>query len=184
MDHLTANFSLSAHAGMITRQRQPSALWVLLFCLTMMLLPNRAHAFPHFYHRLRPLHSHMTVTKKNHPNDEKTVDFDSLDVVLERARKRKPTLATTMLTQMTQPIRINDQTFIKWLSGVDVLYISLALVILHANGFALGYGVGKWMTSTRFLRELLLVAFWKPQQQRLILQWWPLALAIVLDQII
>jgi hypothetical protein len=149
----------------------------------MMLLTDRAHAFPHFYHRLRPLHSHMTVTEKNHPNDEKTAEFDSLDVVLERARKRKPAWATTILTQITQPIRINDQVFIKWLSGVDVLYISLALFVLHANGFALGYGVGKWMSSTRLLRELL-VDFWKPQQQRLILQWWPLVLAIVLDQII
>ena len=107
----------------------------------------------------------------NAENESDNVEFDSLDVVLERARKRRPSAITKLFGAMAQPIT----TMIPWLSRLDVLYLVVAIG-LNSNGFALGYVIGK--STNRYVLGLF------PLLSPKISQLWPVILAVCIDQIL
>ena len=100
-------------------------------------------------------------------SNKEEIEFDSLDVVLERARKRRPSNVTKLIAAMTQP------SFIPWLARLDLLYALMA-VGLGSKGFALGYIIGK--ASNGYIHEVF------PQVSPRIKDIWPLLLAVCIDQ--
>jgi len=97
-------------------------------------------------------------------------EFDSLDVVLERARKRNqlPLFLGGLLATFQRP------AFPRFLTWGDVIFVLVA-VFLNAKGFAVGLVAGK--ASEKSLQQ------WGGVPPT-ILQFWPVGFAILLDQFI
>jgi hypothetical protein len=118
--------------------------------------------------------AHASANKDtgNFPADKyEDFEYDSLDVVLERARQRRPSFFTKVMGKLTQPI----VPALPWVSGIDFFYITVALV-LDAKGFSLGYGIGK--ATNYYLAKTV------SSSQGKLIRWWPVILAIGMDQII
>jgi hypothetical protein len=113
--------------------------------------------------------SHIIVLDNNKRDDDDDPAFDSLDVILERARQRnKFGLQFTKLQAiLSKPVL-----------GVPLTLGDTALVIagisIGSAGFAVGWIAGK-LTASSLPRSLL------PPP---VLQLWPVAVAILCDQLL
>ena len=107
---------------------------------------------------------------------EEETQFDSLDVVLKRARKRNrlPLLMGKVQSAL-------NKRFLPFVSIGDVLVVVAALVPLDAKGFAVGLVIGKATLAP--LRRLLTQQEGGEVVVKLI-DFYPAVLAIILDQFI
>mmetsp|Transcript_23182 Transcript_23182/g.57187 ORF Transcript_23182/g.57187 Transcript_23182/m.57187 type:complete len:112 (-) Transcript_23182:477-812(-) len=105
--------------------------------------------------------------------------MESLDVVLERARKRKPSWVLKGVALLNSPFGV------AWFSKLDLVLASIALS-LGSYGFCVGYVFGKWMINPDNQNRLRNLAGdsspLEPWQQALLFQYWPVLFAILLDQ--
>jgi len=105
-------------------------------------------------------------------NENTDVEFESLDVMLERARKRGVSPVLQIQTFFGAPVIQS----LSWLKRGDLLFC-LAATWIGAKGFALGIVIGKWTRSS------LLGLFREMEIPPLLVQLYPLLLAIMLDQL-
>lgn len=115
------------------------------------------------------------LSKTSQEQEDRETQFDSLDVMLDRARKRNQ--LPLFLGKCQQVL---DRRILHFLSIGDVLIVLAALVLLGAKGFAAGLVIGKATLAP--LRKLL------AQQENggtfmKLIEFYPAMLAIVLDQI-
>lgn len=131
------------------------------------------------------LYNDPETTEILNPQDdnkkESTADvMESLDVVLQRARKRKPSWMLRGVAFLNSPI-----AGVAWMTNSDIALVIIALSV-GSYGFCAGYSLGKWMGNSQNQIRLRNLAgdsiHIKPWQQALFFQYWPVILAIVLDQ--
>lgn len=114
---------------------------------------------------------------RNPQEQEEKSHSNSLDVVLERARKRNK--VPLLLGKFQSSVL--DRRLLPFLSIGDLFIVLTALVLLDAKGFAIGLVIGKATLSP--LRKLLI------QQQIVgtvmkLVDFYPVTVAVVLDQIV
>lgn len=138
------------------------ACGLLLTCLTTSF-PLRLRATKNRHGRILALQHEPTST------DDK-IEFEPLDVMLQRARKREinPMLRVQALwsAPLLAPI-LNAP-----ISRGDAVFVLLALA-LHAPGFAVGFVTAK-LTARRLLPKGL---------PRVVVQFYPVLLALACDQV-
>ena len=146
---------------------------------------RRMSSFPVTYLELAPSgggnDDMPTVDSSAREKDKPDDTFDSLDVMLERARKRPGPMPLYRLQAWLDGPILKLDSFTPSLPifmRSDALLIAVAIFI-HANGFALGLVIGK-LTATPFLKLV------KPplQVQILLMPLWPVLWAIGLDRLI
>jgi hypothetical protein len=153
--------------------------------LKMCIYGSRVSSFPVTYLELAPsdggnddMH---TVDSSAREKDKSDDSFDSLDVMLERARKRPGPMPLYRLQAWLDGPILKLDSFAPSLpvfTRSDALLIAVAIFI-RADGFALGLVIGK-LTATPF-RKLV-----KPpvQVQILLMPFWPVLWAIGLDRLL
>jgi len=107
-------------------------------------------------------------------NEEEETQFDSLDVLLDRARKRNK---VPLFLGKLQAVL--DRRVLPFLSIGDILIVIAALVLLDAKGFAIGLVIGKATLAP--LRKAL-----QSQNGEMainLVDFYPAVLAILLDQV-
>lgn len=121
--------------------------------------------------------------------DKSDDSFDSLDAMLERARKRPgPMPLYRLQAWLDGPIlKMENNSFapssslpVLLFTRSDALYIAIAIFI-HADGFALGLVIGK-LTATPF-RKLVKPAA-PVQVQIFLMPFWPVLWAIAMDRLL
>ena len=148
------------------------ACGLLLACLTASF-PLRLRAAKNRHGRVRALQHEPTSTgdKIRRRSQQEQVEFEPLDVMLLRARKREinPMLRVQALwsAPLLAPIIINVP-----ISRGDAVFVLLALA-LHAPGFAVGFVTAK-LTARRLLPKGL---------PRVVVQFYPVLLALACDQV-
>lgn len=137
----------------------------------------RVHIFSHIT-RKRRSHSSLLCCSSKPPqnNDDEEAQFDSLDVLLDRARNRNK---IPLLLGKVQSLL--DRRVLPFLSIGDTFIVLVALVILNAKGFVLGLVLGR--ASLIQLRKII------AQQENgeaamKVVDFYPVILAILLDQIL
>ncbi|CAJ1935323.1 unnamed protein product [Cylindrotheca closterium] len=133
--------------------------------------------------------NHERRNDERNKRDDQSDVMESLDVVLERARKRKPSWVLKGVALWNSPF------VVPWFLKSDLALATIA-VFLGSYGFCVGYCLGKWMTNPQNQNRLRNFAagdsssssssssdpFLETWQQALLFQYWPVFLAIVLDQ--
>jgi hypothetical protein len=162
-------------------------LLLLLVPSSQGLLLNLNHSHAQLLRRAAPAYRLQTkcyepkmspgCLSKTPQEQDKKYQFDSLDIVLSRARKRN---RIRLLVGQLQS-SIVGRRLLPFLSVGDALIVLSAFIILDAKGFAIGFVVGKATLAS--LRKLLR----EQDVSELLLNlvdFYPVALAAALDQII
>lgn len=117
------------------------------------------------------------LSKTPQQEQEEESQFDSLDIVLDRARKRNQ--VPLLLGKFQSSVL--GRKVLPFLSVGDVFIVLTALVILDAKGFAIGLLIGKATLDP--LRKLL-VQQGSGTSVVKVVDFYPVLLAIALDQIV
>jgi hypothetical protein len=147
---------------------------------------RRISSFPITYLELAPSEGgnddmRTVGSSPTREKDKSDASFDSLDVMLERARKRPGPMPLYRLQAWLDGPILKLDSFAPSLpvfTRSDALLIAVAIFI-HANGFALGLVIGK-LTATPF-RKLVDPPV---QVQILLMPFWPVIWAIGLDRLL
>lgn len=133
--------------------------------------------------RRQEIPTQSTTTESSHPpsnNNNSNSDFDSLDVMLNRARKR-PTnkIYQVQVFLDTAVIQFPSPWGRIVFTMSDLLLLGVSSIILDAYGFAIGLLIGKVT-----IRPFLKIVQPSPAVSILLVPSWPVIWAIVLDQIL
>ena len=154
------------------RKRALTISLLLVVNVSMCFQPDQGTHLPTFCFRIPP-HLPSRVTLLNNINDdgESEPEFEPLDVILERARKRGANPIVKVQVFCDRPIL----TSLRWLTRGDVIFAFLAFLI-GSKGFVFGLLTGKWTLSVGLLPR-------KMNLPPLIVQLYPVLLAIAFDQL-
>lgn len=174
--------------------RSSCRLHVLLLLLLLVLIRRGANTFilhannnrrvkQSRHLKQRPASLHLDLSKTPSPNDdddEETTQLDSLDVILDRARKRNQ---IPLLIGKWHAVL--DRRVLPFLSIGDVLIVLAALFLVDAKGFAIGLVIGKAsLTPIRRILQEQDGGSTSVAEVTRFLDFYPALLAILLDQVL